>query len=736
MSQDQQDNRALVLPSLEISRKDSRQKRPHTPAEASKEASDDDAKVSEVRRSNSTTGQGTGPKKTAFVQKLFNMLSDPKLSHLIWWSRGDEDGVFALHPCTEFATALTTYFKHGNVSSFVRQLHMYGFHKVFDTYSEDHPPAAPTQRGSDDLIWEFRHSTGAFRKGDEASLVLIKRRSSNRVIPDEQLKFSDYQQPAIPHPNASYPYYPISGQPHLVQYVLPPGAEQQHNVHQAGVHMQQPHPQAVIYMPQQYPHPSGQILHTPRPQPQPYPSHTPPPAPPHHPQMHEPPHMQNQSHAPQSRQVSVVIPPEQHAVFTATQDIAAQQKEIGARADYVNDLQRATSGDVLKIGEQLPKIAPTLKTVGHRYSEPLNQLQQNFQARANSATPEPAMDHQHPPTQSQHYPPPYPSHHFATQQQGVMMSPFAQAAAQRAQSIHFWERSSARQPSVFIDPLNPHPHHTSSFSGPTSPSQSAGSSQRSSTVSLTAAPPTQLQHPHPHPLAHQQGQYQAPPRNATSVPHLHYVSGSPTTQMAPPPQRRTDSLPSHFPLPPSNAPPPSRQYPPRSIPDDHTPYPPQYYSSPQQRGQSGSLANVAHRLRPSLLEFYNNNPQYTGQTTSLSSTSTYSTLYSAQSSISSISTRNSQDSFAHIAADVHAASEKDTQQEQQQTPQGTHRDSVVTIKGPETEKPNVNKVAVSSLLASPGANDAGKKRGPISPVADDVEKGLKKAKSVSDMGSV
>lgn len=48
----------------------------------------------------------------------------------------------------------------------------------------------------------------------------------------------------------------------------------------------------------------------------------------------------------------------------------------------------------------------------------------------------------------------------------------------------------------------------------------------------------------------------------------------------------------------------------------------------------------------------------------------------------------------------------------------------------------MNKVAVSSLLASPGANDAGKKRGPISPVADDVEKGLKKAKSVSDMGSV
>ena len=61
------------------------------------------------------------------------MLHDPALSHLIWWTnRNGEQNTFALCPGKEFADCLTQYFKHGNVASFVRQLHMYGFHKVSD----------------------------------------------------------------------------------------------------------------------------------------------------------------------------------------------------------------------------------------------------------------------------------------------------------------------------------------------------------------------------------------------------------------------------------------------------------------------------------------------------------------------------------------------------------------------------------------------------------------------------
>ncbi len=153
-------------------------------------------------------------KVSAFVAKLYAMLQDPKLSHLIWWSRLDEGdySTFALLPGSEFARSLTGYFKHGNVASFVRQLHMYGFHKVCDSS----PPLAPPRResgasaqgdsasaststsakeenadekqGAQDAqdkkeqqktprpIWEFRHSTNKFRKGGQDTLYMIRRR--------------------------------------------------------------------------------------------------------------------------------------------------------------------------------------------------------------------------------------------------------------------------------------------------------------------------------------------------------------------------------------------------------------------------------------------------------------------------------------------------------------------------------------------------------------------------------
>ncbi|ODV59823.1 heat shock factor family protein ASCRUDRAFT_9044 [Ascoidea rubescens DSM 1968] len=150
-------------------------------------------------RNQTKTGE---KKKSAFIYKLHSMLADPQLNHLLWWTRNVEDGTFALCPSSEFADALTSYFNHKNVASFVRQLHMYGFHKVCERTSnnlnskkkslsitsannnnEDNDPSstnhsniASNHKNSNNQIWEFRHSSGKFRKDDVESLSQIKRK--------------------------------------------------------------------------------------------------------------------------------------------------------------------------------------------------------------------------------------------------------------------------------------------------------------------------------------------------------------------------------------------------------------------------------------------------------------------------------------------------------------------------------------------------------------------------------
>ncbi|OJJ33145.1 hypothetical protein ASPWEDRAFT_114734 [Aspergillus wentii DTO 134E9] len=109
--------------------------------------------------------------QTAFIHKLYNMLEDPSIQHLISWS-GTNDS-FVMSPTSEFSKVLAQYFKHTNISSFVRQLNMYGFHKVSDVFHTGSPDSA---------LWEFKHGNGNFKRGDLVGLREIKRRASRHAL--------------------------------------------------------------------------------------------------------------------------------------------------------------------------------------------------------------------------------------------------------------------------------------------------------------------------------------------------------------------------------------------------------------------------------------------------------------------------------------------------------------------------------------------------------------------------
>ena len=98
----------------------------------------------------------------AFIQKMWLMINDPANRAYIRWSNDGE--LFLVTHREEFMKSiLPKYFKHNNFASFVRQLNMYGWHKVQDVTSgllrEDRSPDEVLQfknplflRGREDLL--------------------------------------------------------------------------------------------------------------------------------------------------------------------------------------------------------------------------------------------------------------------------------------------------------------------------------------------------------------------------------------------------------------------------------------------------------------------------------------------------------------------------------------------------------------------------------------------------------
>ncbi|XP_057379463.1 heat shock factor protein-like isoform X5 [Daphnia carinata] len=101
----------------------------------------------------------------AFLGKLWKLVEDPSTNHLISWNANGMS--FTIRDQARFARELLPlYYKHNNMASFVRQLNMYGFHKVVSVDS------GGLKLDKDEM--EFAHMY--FLQGQEFLLEHIKRK--------------------------------------------------------------------------------------------------------------------------------------------------------------------------------------------------------------------------------------------------------------------------------------------------------------------------------------------------------------------------------------------------------------------------------------------------------------------------------------------------------------------------------------------------------------------------------
>lgn len=138
--------------------------------------------------SSSSLSSAPGRKATnipGFVSKLYRMVNE-STSNLIGW--GEDGSTFAVSSPEDFSRqVLPLFFKHNNFSSFVRQLNMYGFHKI--PHLQQGTMVAAMVSPPESNIWEF--SNPNFIRGRPDLLVHVRRKLSKE---EEQQKAA---QPAI-----------------------------------------------------------------------------------------------------------------------------------------------------------------------------------------------------------------------------------------------------------------------------------------------------------------------------------------------------------------------------------------------------------------------------------------------------------------------------------------------------------------------------------------------------------
>ncbi|MBN3297475.1 HSF2 protein, partial [Amia calva] len=119
----------------------------------------------------------------AFLSKLWTLVEDPSTNDLICWSRNGS--CFQVSNERLFAKeVLPLYFKHNNMASFIRQLNMYGFHKVV------HVEVGLPREAEESVEFQHRH----FLQGQPQLLELIKRKVSLSRGDEGRLKQQEFSQ--------------------------------------------------------------------------------------------------------------------------------------------------------------------------------------------------------------------------------------------------------------------------------------------------------------------------------------------------------------------------------------------------------------------------------------------------------------------------------------------------------------------------------------------------------------
>ncbi|KAI5148162.1 hypothetical protein ENBRE01_0150 [Enteropsectra breve] len=135
-----------------------------------------------------------------FIGKLYGIVNDPRYQNYIRW--GPTGSSFLIVNPVEFThLVLSDNFKHTNISSFIRQLNKYDFHKVKSTES------AKKRRGSG--IWEFVHKNFKKDRLDLIKQIVRKKSTGDKSSVSRNERTKDSQE--YDHMFHSYVVHTMSG---------------------------------------------------------------------------------------------------------------------------------------------------------------------------------------------------------------------------------------------------------------------------------------------------------------------------------------------------------------------------------------------------------------------------------------------------------------------------------------------------------------------------------------------